>query len=38
MNGMGDIRYDPEAMLRRIGATVVSEDLGALYARVGAVA
>ena len=37
MNGMGDIRYDPEAMLRRIGATVISEDLGALHARVGAV-
>jgi L-arabinose isomerase len=37
MNGMGDIRYDPEAMLRRIGTTVVSEDLGALHARVGAV-
>ncbi len=34
MNGMGDIRYDPEAMLRRIGTTVVSEDLGRLVARV----
>ncbi len=28
MNGMGDIRYDPEAMLRRMGTTVLSEDLG----------
>jgi L-arabinose isomerase len=37
MNGMGDIRYDPEAMLRRIGTTVVSEDLGALHERVRAV-
>ncbi|MGI8507549.1 MAG: L-arabinose isomerase family protein [Solirubrobacteraceae bacterium] len=37
MNGMGDIRYDPEAMLRRIGTTVVSEDLGALHARVQSV-
>jgi L-arabinose isomerase len=37
MNGMGDIRYDPEAMLRRIGATVVSEDLGAVHARIDAV-
>ncbi len=37
MNGMGDIRYDPEAMVRRIGTTVVSEDLGALNTRVGAV-
>src|SRR5436305_2601471 len=34
MNGMGDIRYDPEAMLRRIGPTVVSEDLGPLYERI----
>jgi L-arabinose isomerase len=34
MNGMGDIRYDPEAMLRRIGPMVVSEDLGPLYERV----
>ena len=38
MNGMGDIRYDPPAMLRRIGPTVVSEDLGALVTRVEAVA
>ena len=37
MNGMGDIRYDPEAMLRRIGTTVVSEDLGRLHARLQAV-
>jgi L-arabinose isomerase len=37
MNGMGDIRYDPPALLRRLGATVVSEDLGRLVARVQAV-
>ena len=37
MNGMGDILYDPPAMLRRIGAMVFSEDLGALHARVQAV-
>ena len=37
MNGMGDIRYDPEAMLRRIGTTVVSEDLGRLHAALEAV-
>ncbi len=37
MNGMGDIRYDPEAMIRRIGPTVVSEDLGRLHQRVQAV-
>ncbi len=37
MNGMGDIRYDPPALLRRIGPTIVSEDLGALVARVQAV-
>jgi L-arabinose isomerase len=34
MNGMGDILYDPPAMLRRIGPTIVSEDLGGLYARL----
>ncbi|HEX8978040.1 MAG TPA: L-fucose/L-arabinose isomerase family protein [Solirubrobacteraceae bacterium] len=34
MNGMGDIRYDPEAMLRRLGTTVVSEDLGSVQARL----
>jgi L-arabinose isomerase len=37
MNGMGDIRYDPPAMLRRIGPTVISEDLGPLVARIDAV-
>jgi L-arabinose isomerase len=37
MNGMGDIRYDPPAMLRRLGATVVSEDLGPLVAAIDAV-
>jgi L-arabinose isomerase len=37
MNGMGDILYDPPALLRRIGPMVVSEDLGALVKRVEAV-
>jgi L-arabinose isomerase len=35
MNGMGDIRYDPPAMLRRLGPMVVSEDLGPMAARIG---
>ncbi len=38
MNGMGDIRYDPPAMLRRLGPMVVGEDLGRLIARMDAVA
>jgi L-arabinose isomerase len=38
MNGMGDILYDPPALLRRIGPTIVSEDLGALASRADAVA
>jgi L-arabinose isomerase len=37
MNGMGDILYDPPAMLRRIGPTIVAEDLGGLYTRLEAV-
>ncbi len=37
MNGMGDIRYDPPALLRRLGPMVVSEDLGGIVARVQAV-
>jgi L-arabinose isomerase len=37
MNGMGDILYDPPAMLRRIGPAIVGEDLGRLYARLEAV-
>ena len=37
MNGMGDIRYDPPAMLRRLGPMVVSEDLGPMVARIQAV-
>jgi L-arabinose isomerase len=37
MSGMGDILYDPPALLRRIGPTVVSEDLGGLVARVESV-
>ncbi len=38
MNGMGDILYDAPAFLRRLGPTVVAEDLGALYIRCKAVA
>jgi L-arabinose isomerase len=34
MNGMGDIRYDPPAHLRRIGPLVVSLDLGPLAERI----
>ena len=37
MNGMGDIRYDPAALLRRLGPVVENVDLGELVARVGAV-
>jgi len=37
MNGMGDILYDPPAMLRKIGPTVISEDLGSLVSRLEAV-
>ncbi len=37
MNGMGDIRYDPPALLRRLGPTIVSEDLGGLVKRIDAV-
>ena len=37
MNGMGDILYDPPALLRRLGALVVAEDLGGLYERMQAV-
>ncbi len=37
MNGMGDIRYDVPALLRRLGATVMSEDLGPLIARIDGV-
>jgi L-arabinose isomerase len=37
MNGMGDILYDPPAMLRRIGPTIVAEDLGALHRRLASV-
>lgn len=38
MNGMGDILYDAPALLRRFGATIVSEDLGGLIGRIDAVA
>ncbi len=34
MNGMGDILYDPPAMLRRLGPVVIAEDLGGLYRRI----
>jgi L-arabinose isomerase len=34
MNGMGDILYDPPALLRRLGPMIVSEDLGGLVARI----
>jgi L-arabinose isomerase len=34
MNGMGDILYDPPAMLRTLGPMVVNESLGELYARM----
>lgn len=37
MNGMGDIRYDPPAMLRTLGPMVVAEDLGGLVTRIGQV-
>jgi L-arabinose isomerase len=37
MNGMGDILYDPPAMLRRLGPMVVAEDLGPVVARIQAV-
>ncbi len=38
MNGMGDILFDPPAMLRRLGPMIVHEDLGGLVSRVAAVA
>jgi L-arabinose isomerase len=34
---MGDILYDPPAMLRRLGPMVVAEDLGPVVARIQAV-
>jgi L-arabinose isomerase len=37
MNGMGDILYDPPAMMRRLGPMVVAEDLGPMAARIAAV-
>src|SRR5690349_4872877 len=37
MNGMGDILYDPPAMLRRLGPMVVAEDLGPMVERIEAV-
>jgi L-arabinose isomerase len=37
MNGMGDILYDAPSLMRRIGPTVVAEDLGSLAARMGEV-
>jgi L-arabinose isomerase len=37
MNGMGDILYDPPAMLRKIGPMVVAQDLRGLVSGVAAV-
>ncbi|MFZ0384281.1 MAG: L-fucose/L-arabinose isomerase family protein [Solirubrobacteraceae bacterium] len=37
MNGMGDILPDLNALLRRLGVTVVAEDLGGLLTRIDAV-
>ena len=37
MNGMGDILYDPPAMLRRLGPMIVAEDLGPMVQRIEAV-
>jgi L-arabinose isomerase len=37
MNGMGDIRYEPGALLRRLGPMIVFEDLGGLVRRIEAV-
>jgi L-arabinose isomerase len=37
MNGMGDILYDPPALLRSLGPMIVSEDLGGLVERLEAV-
>jgi L-arabinose isomerase len=37
MNGMGDILPDLNALLRRLGVTVVAEDLGGLVTRIDAV-
>jgi L-arabinose isomerase len=37
MNGMGDILPDPNALLRRLGTMIVSEDLGGLVGRIDAV-
>lgn len=34
MNGMGDILYDPPALLRRLGPTILAEDLGAIHERM----
>jgi L-arabinose isomerase len=37
MNGMGDVLYDPPAMMRRIGPMVVNENLGDLHREMEAV-
>jgi len=34
MNGMGDILYDPPAMMRRVGPQVINENLGELYLKM----
>lgn len=37
MNGMEDIMYDPAALVRKLGPTVVNESLGELYAALRSV-
>jgi L-arabinose isomerase len=34
MNGMGDVLYDPPALLRRVGPMVVNENLGELHRKM----
>lgn len=34
MNGMEDVLYDPTALVRKIGPTVVNENLGDVYSRM----
>ncbi|MGC8628418.1 MAG: L-fucose/L-arabinose isomerase family protein [Acidimicrobiales bacterium] len=38
MNGMGDVLYDPPALMRRVGPVVVNENLGELHRRMEEVA
>ncbi|MGH9066058.1 MAG: L-arabinose isomerase family protein, partial [Acidimicrobiales bacterium] len=37
MNGMEDVLYDPTALVRKIGPTVVNENLGEIHARMQAI-